>query len=34
MLRLEAAGIPVALVRHGDDLRGVLGAALERTSVG
>jgi len=28
-LRLEAAGIPVARLRRGDDLAGVLGASLE-----
>jgi uncharacterized protein (DUF58 family) len=28
-LRLDAAGIPVARVRRGDDLAGVLGASLE-----
>jgi uncharacterized protein (DUF58 family) len=28
-LRLEAAGIPVAYLRRGDDLAGVLGASLE-----
>jgi uncharacterized protein (DUF58 family) len=29
VLRLEAAGIPVARLRRGDDLGGVLGASLE-----
>jgi hypothetical protein len=34
VLRLEAAGVPVAIIRRGDDLRGVLAAATERVALG
>jgi uncharacterized protein (DUF58 family) len=34
VLRLEAAGIPVAVIRRGDDLHGVLAAATERVALG
>jgi hypothetical protein len=30
LLRLQASGVPVAVVRQGDDLRDVLGAAMRR----
>ena len=30
LLRLQASGVPVAVVRRGDDLRDVLGAAMRR----
>ncbi len=30
LLRLQASGVPVAVVRRGDDLRAVLGAAMRR----
>ena len=33
-LRLEAAGVPVAIVRRGDDLGAVLGATLEGAALG
>jgi len=32
LLRLQAAGIPVAVVRRGDDLRTVLGSQLRRAA--
>jgi hypothetical protein len=34
VLRLEAAGMPVAVVRRGDDLAGVLATAAERVALG
>jgi hypothetical protein len=34
VLRLEAAGIPVATVHRGDDLGAVLAAATERVAIG
>ena len=34
VLRLEAAGMPVAVVRRGDDLAGVLATATERVALG
>jgi uncharacterized protein (DUF58 family) len=34
VLRLERAGVPVAIVRRGDDLQSVLGAQVEGAAVG
>ena len=34
LLRLQASGVPVAVVRRGDDLRVVLGAAMRGEAVG